>query len=141
MHSAMGVQKSSVYVEEVGIAVIPTKTILDVCGALGGHLTADHLFGGLKGRTLAARRTLETIADLFGVEFQFGDGAPQGVAVHAELLRRFALVAPVMRQHFHDETPLELAHGLVVVNTAGMHLRHKTVQLTFHRNLFLLLNP
>src|ERR1700761_8799856 len=42
-----------------------------------------------------------------------------------------------MRQHFKNEAPFELAHCLVIMNTAGVHLRHKTIQLTFHENLFL----
>jgi hypothetical protein len=34
VYATVGVEKSSVYVEEVGIAVITTETIPDVCDAL-----------------------------------------------------------------------------------------------------------
>jgi hypothetical protein len=76
---------------------------------------------------------------LFRIEFQFRDGTAKRVAVHAQLARRFALVSPVMRQHFENEAPFELTHCFVVMNAAGVHLRHKTIQLTFHENLFLFL--
>ena len=56
--------------------------------------------------------------------------------MHAQLARRFALVSPVMGQHFENEAPFKLTHCFVIMNAAGVHLRHKGIQLTFHENLF-----
>src|ERR1700679_1572916 len=42
-----------------------------------------------------------------------------------------------MRQNLQNEAPLELAYCFLILNAARMHLRHKTVQLTFHKILFL----
>lgn len=92
---------------------------------------------GFEDGPLRTRRTFESIADLFRVKLEFCDRAPKRIAVHAQLPRRLALVPPVIRQHLKYEAPLKLTHSLFVVNTAGMHLSHKTIQLTFHRSLFL----
>jgi hypothetical protein len=88
-------------------------------------------------RTFATCRTLESIANLCWIEIEFRDGAAKSVAVHAQFPGRLALVSSVMRQHFQDEALLELTHCLVIGDTPGMHLCHKAVQFTFHRNLFL----
>ena len=146
VHAAMGVQQGPVNIEEIGVAVIPAKSLLDGyealsrrCGQAGRlfpALSAHRLFGGVKDRTLAAGRALESTANLFRIELEFRDGAAERVAVHAQLPSCLALVSPVMRQHFENEAPFKLAHCLVVMNAAGVHLRHKTIQFTFHKNLF-----
>ena len=89
-------------------------------------------------RTFAARRTLEAGGtNLCRIDGQLGNGAAERVAVHAQLLGSFALISPVMRQHFDKKAPFELPHRLVVGNAAGVHLRHKVFQFTLHSCLFL----
>ena len=147
MNPAVGAQQGPIYIEKVGIAIIPTKSRLNRdlgrCFFLGAD-GISRVNSGLRahrrfvqnGGTLAARRPLQAVANLFGIELQFCDRAAKRVAVHAELTSCFALVSPVMRQNLKNEAPLKLTHCLVVMNAAGVHLRHKTIQLTFHENLF-----
>jgi hypothetical protein len=56
--------------------------------------------------------------------------------MHAQFLRRLALVTPVPGQHFKYEAPLEFTHGFVVRDAPCVHLGDQVVQLAFHRNLF-----
>ena len=81
---------------------------------------------------LAARGTLEAVADLCRVDLQFRDGATEGVAVHAKLGSGLALVATVVGEDLKQVTALELAHGFIVRNTAAMHLRHYAFKFSLH---------
>jgi len=61
---------------------------------------AKDLARGAINRTFRARRTLEAGADLCQAQAKFRHGPAQRVAVHAEFLGSFALVATVRNQHF-----------------------------------------
>ena len=66
------------------------------------------------------------------VELEFGNGAAQGIPVHAELPCGLALVATVFLQDGQDEPLLEFAHGLGIEDSALMHLKDECFQLVFH---------
>src|SRR5580658_5086950 len=93
------------------------------------------LAAGVEYRTFAARRTLESRSHFGQVQPQFRHGAAQSVAVHPQFLGRFALVAPVRHQNFAQILPFELAHGILIADAAGMHLRHQDVQFFSHSSL------
>src|ERR1035437_10269509 len=99
---------------------------------------AEALAHSAEYRTFAAGRTLEPGPHLSQIEAQLRHGAAQRVAVHAEFCGRLTLVAPVCHEHFTQILFLEFAYGLLVRNTAGVHLRHQAVQFSSHFNLFLL---
>src|SRR5580658_5949066 len=80
----------------------------------------------------AAGRALDAVAELADVDFQLGDGAAQGVAMHAQFAGGAALVAFIFLQHGQDETFLELAHAFRIKNIAAVHLQDKRFQLIFH---------
>jgi hypothetical protein len=88
-----------------------------------------------KYRTFAAGRTLEAGANFGQIEAKLGHGPAEGIAVDAQFFRGLALVAPVRNQHFTQVLPFEFAHGILVADSAGMHLRHKAVQFSFHFDL------
>ena len=48
--------------------------------------------------------------------------------MHAKLFGGFALIPPMMREHFEDVALLELTYSLSVGNAGAMHLRDQTVQ-------------
>src|SRR6266567_9284657 len=81
-------------------------------------------------RTFATRRTLETGAHFGEAQFELRHGPAQGVAVHAQFLRRLTLVATVRDQHLAKVLPSELANGIIVADSAGMHLCHQAVQFS-----------
>ena len=78
--------------------------------------------------TLAAGRPAHAVADLRGVHVELGQGAAEGVAVHAEFFGGLALVALVLRQNFKDVALFELTNGLRVRDAGAVHLRDQTVQ-------------
>src|SRR5580704_419226 len=85
--------------------------------------------GGLTGArdaldawSLADGRAAHAVANLRGVHIEFGEGAAQGVAVHAEFFGGLALVALVLSKHFKDVALLELTNGLRVGNAGTVHL-------------------
>ena len=80
----------------------------------------------------AAGRALDAVAELADVDFQLGDGAAEGVAVHAQLAGGAALVAFVLLQDGQDETFFELADTFGIQNIAAVHLQDKRFQLIFH---------
>src|ERR1700685_1309781 len=84
-------------------------------------------------RPRTARRTPYSVTQLADVDLQFGDGAAEGVAVHAELARRAALVAFIFLEDGQDETLLEFSPALGVKNVASVHLQNKRFQLIFHK--------
>src|SRR5579862_9020104 len=86
-------------------------------------------------RTLAAGRTLEPCADLGQIQPQLGHSAAEGIAMHTELFCRLALISPMRHQDLAQILPLELAHGIVIADAAGVHLRHKAVQFSSHASL------
>ena len=79
----------------------------------------------------------EAIADLRGIHMKLGNGAAQGVPVHAKLFGGFALIAAMRGEHFENEPLFELADGFIVGDTTGVHLADQAVQLAFHKVLFL----
>lgn len=72
------------------------------------------------------------IAKSLGIELEFGDGAAESVAVHAELTGRLALISVAVLQNGKNEFLLEFAHGFGISDTAAVHLHHKGFQLIFH---------
>ena len=78
--------------------------------------------------TLAAGRAAHAVADLRGVHVELGQGAAEGIAVHAKFFGGLALVALVLRQHFEDVALFELTNGLRVGDAGAVHLRDQTVQ-------------
>src|SRR5579864_882464 len=93
-------------------------------------LTNDLLFHG-KGAG-AAGWTLDAIAQLSDIDFQLGDGAAQGIAVHAQFTGGAALVPPVFLKDRQDEAFLEFANAFGVKDVAAIHLKDKCFQLIFH---------
>ncbi len=80
----------------------------------------------------AARRTARAAAQSFGVELEFGDGAAESIAVHAQLAGRLALVALAVLQHGENELLLEFADGFGISDAALVHLHDQSFQLIFH---------
>ena len=72
---------------------------------------------------------------------ELGDGAAQGIPVHAKLLGGLALVAAMRGKYFKNEALFELADGFVIGDTTGVHLVNQAVQLAFHGILFLGYGP
>src|ERR1700721_926766 len=79
-------------------------------------------------RTFAAGRTLEAGPHFGQIEFKFGHGAAERVAMDAQLFSRLALVSPVCHQDFAQILPFKIAHGIFVTNAVGVHLRYQDVQ-------------
>ncbi len=90
---------------------------------------------------LAHYWTAHAVADLDGVEVEFGEGAAQRVAMHAELGGGLALIPLVVRKDFEDEALLELTYGLGVGNAGAVHLRDQYVQFALQRVAFLVAGP
>jgi len=65
-------------------------------------------------RTGAAGRPFGSGPQLSYVDLQIGNCSTEGVAMHAELASRTALVALIFLEHGHDEPLLKLAHRLGV---------------------------
>ena len=80
----------------------------------------------------ATRRTAPSAPQGFGVELELGNGAAEGVAVHAKLARGFALVPVAVLQHRENELLLEFADGFGIGNTASVHMHNQSFQLIFH---------
>src|ERR1700733_537579 len=85
-----------------------------------------------KQKTFAAWRTLEAGPHFGETEAKLCHGTAQRVAMDAQLVRRFTLVAPVRHQHLAQVLSFELANGILVTDAAGMHLCHQVVQLSSH---------
>src|SRR5262249_10095410 len=83
-------------------------------------------------RTGAARRTLAAVAQLADVDFEFGDGSTQGIAVHAQLTCSSALIAVVLLQDGHNKSLLELAHCFRIEDVAFIHLHDEGFELISH---------
>ena len=60
----------------------------------------------------AARWATGSVAEEANVDFEFGEGAAERVAMHTEFARGAALVALVFLENGQDEAFLELADGL-----------------------------
>ena len=80
----------------------------------------------------AARRTAPSVPQGLGVELEFGNGAAEGVAVHAKLAGSFALVSVAVLQDRENELLLEFADGFGIGNTASVHVHNQSFQLIFH---------
>src|SRR6185312_7336222 len=72
--------------------------------------------------TRSAWWTASAIPEVPNVDVQFLNGAAEGIAMHAELPRRPALIALVFFQHYRDKPALEFAHCLGIKNVAAVHL-------------------
>lgn len=149
MNAVAAAEQRAVNIEEIRLVRIPAEAsaledarldlrgchsldspcIQDKAGRANG-LSRDLLY--LKYRTLAAAWTLEAAANLRRIDLQFGDGATEGVAVHAEFLGGFALVSPVMGEDFDEVALFEFAHRFFVGNPSAVHLRHEVVKFTSH---------
>jgi hypothetical protein len=80
----------------------------------------------------AADGAFDPVAELADIDFEFGDGAAERVAVHAQFARGAALVALVFLKHGQDEAFLELTHTLVIEDVAFVHLQDERFQLISH---------
>lgn len=76
--------------------------------------------------------TARTIAQLPHINLELGDGAAEGVAVHAQFAGGAALVAFVFLQDGKDELLLEFADRLGIQDVAFVHLHDQSFQLIFH---------
>jgi hypothetical protein len=83
-------------------------------------------------RALASGRTTCSAAQGANVDFQFGDGATQRVAMHSQLARSLTLISMILFQHGNDEPLLELAYSLAIEDSAFVHLHHERFQLVLH---------
>ena len=81
----------------------------------------------LNARAFAAGWPAHAVADLRSVHVKLSESAAEGIAVHAELIGRFALVTFVVRQYFEDVALLELANGLRVRDAGAVHLHDQAV--------------
>ena len=97
-----------------------TQSLLAAVGESGG--------GGEKTGPLAGGRTAHATADLCGVEVELGEGAAEGVAMHAKLFGGLALIAFVVREDLEDIAALELPDRLGVVDSGVMHLGDEAVE-------------
>jgi len=70
----------------------------------------------------AARRPTRSVAEEANVDFEFGESAAEGVAVHAEFAGGPALVAFVFLENGQDEALFEFADGFGVKDIALVHL-------------------
>jgi hypothetical protein len=66
------------------------------------------------------------------INFEFRDGATQGVAVHPQFARRAALIPAIFLQNGQDEAFLKFPNAFRVKNIAAVHLKDKCFQLIFH---------
>jgi len=82
----------------------------------------------LNARAFAAGWPAHAVADLSGVHIEFGEGAAEGVAVHAKLFSGLALISLMVREHFENVALLELANGVRVRDASAVHLRNESVQ-------------
>jgi len=112
-----------------------------------GKTTLTGVGDVLDARALAAGRAAHTVANLVadliadlhanlgGVEVELGEGAAEGVAVHAQFIGCLALIPLMVREHFEDVALLELAHGVRVGDAGVVHLRDKTVKFALQSSL------
>lgn len=68
------------------------------------------------------------VAYLGGIEIEFGECTAKRVAVHAEFLGGFALVALVVREHLQDVALFELPNSFRIGNSRTVHLDNQTIQ-------------
>jgi hypothetical protein len=87
----------------------------------------------LYSRAFAHHRPTHAIANLSRIHVELREGAAQRVAMHAELGRRFALVALVVGKHFKDVALFELPYGIRVGNTGAVHLHDQGVKFALQR--------
>jgi hypothetical protein len=76
----------------------------------------------------AAHSISDLLANLSGSEVKLGEGAAEGIAMHAEFIGSLALIALVVRENLKDVAALKLANGIGVGNARGVHLRNETVK-------------
>src|SRR5579872_298118 len=103
MHLLLGIPDGSMDTIVVGIALFDL-------GRWGGLCHSND------------RAALGVATALAHVQFQFRDGAAEGVAVHGQRAGGLALVALVLLEDVHDETLLKFAHSLGIENAARVHL-------------------
>jgi hypothetical protein len=72
--------------------------------------------------TSAAWRATGSVAEEANVDFEFGESAAEGVAVHAEFAGGAALVAFVFLENRQDEALFEFADSLGIKDVALVHL-------------------
>jgi hypothetical protein len=90
------------------------------------------LLSFLRKETRAAGRAFGAGTQRADINLEFLHGAAEGVAVHIQLPRGFALVAPIFFEHGHNKTLLEFTDRFRVENIAFIHLKNKRFQLIFH---------
>lgn len=100
------------------VLLIRRLRLADAGNILWGILDAGALTGWRSTHAIA-----DSVADLGGIQVEFGEGAAKGVAMHTEFIRGFALVALMMREHFEDVPLFEFANGIHVRNACTVHLR------------------
>lgn len=91
------------------------------------------LHGFLHGHgTGAAGRALHAIAELANINLQLGDGAAEGVAMHAKFASGAALIAAIFLEHGENKALLEFAYPFRIKNVAFIHLQDECFELIFH---------
>lgn len=115
----------SVLVPRTHECVRPTRPNYGI-GLLARDFLLEHL------RTSAARRTSCAISQAAHIELQFRDGPAKGVAMHAQLTRRLALVTVVLLKNVEEEALLEFAHRFRIQDPALVHLIHQRFELVLH---------
>ena len=83
-------------------------------------------------RSCAAWRPTCAVTQCAYVKLQFGYGAAERVAMHAELAGGLALVAVILLEHGEDEPFFEFAYRLGVEDSALVHLQDECFQLILH---------
>jgi hypothetical protein len=87
---------------------------------------------GGDGRLFAPDGAAGAVAELADIKLEFGDGAREGIAVHAEFAGGFALIAFVLLKHIHDEALFEFADSFRIKNSTGVHLSYECFKLVLH---------
>jgi hypothetical protein len=72
-----------------------------------------------------------TLPYLGRIHAELGKRAAERIAVHAEFLSRFTLIAAMTRKNLEDVLSLKLAHRVGVSNTSGVHLEDEVVEFAF----------
>ena len=98
--------------------------------AVGSASVGDDLEAGAFGPH-GADRSAHSLADLHGVEAEFGERAAERVAVHVQLFGSFALVAAVVCEHLKDVPLFKLADSIGVGDTLRVHLEDEIVEIAF----------
>ena len=89
----------------------------------------------LQAGSFAGGRTTYAIPNLRGIEFQFGQGAAESIAMHAKFFSCLALVSLVLRQYFEDIPLLKLLHCFCVRDSGAMQLCHDSVKFALQGHL------